>query len=443
MGCFTCQEPTATPTYMCPQCKTVAGIADLKRATVAGLDQLATAQRAMQAELGAGLRNIASILEWGFDEVSWQLHQQTETLRGIDLTLKTPAETQANEWRLMAEELRRRGVLNRSEEFFLKGLEANPLDYRLYIGLARTYLQSDRFGEALAHLEESIPHAPGNGFDYRSYSHRMIGRIHASEGRYESAVGALESAIRFAPDYTRALYEHAEYCGQCARVEACLASLRKAVLADSGLFAVAETDPLLDPVRPSVAALLADLVDSASKEAQVAASSSEASIARTESALDRARHIFRKCSNRDDAIEPVSSGLEAAKVRQRTAVLGVAMGNYEQLLEVPSLAEQAQALAETACAEAERRCRHYHDTFLSRVENSYRAGGRAFGIGCLVGVLTACPLGAGLGALIGLLLGHVADYAEGGLVVGLWLAAIAGVVMFVTEKQREVYRYRD
>lgn len=60
----------------------------------------------------------------------------------------------------MAEELRSRGVVDRSEEFFFKSLETNPLDYRVYVGLAEVYLQKDAFDEAKAYLEESLPHAP-------------------------------------------------------------------------------------------------------------------------------------------------------------------------------------------------------------------------------------------------------------------------------------------
>ena len=108
----------------------------------------------------------------------------------------------------MAEELRRRGVLGKSEEFFLKSLEANPLDYRTYISLAEAYLKMDRFDEAKAYLEESLPHAPRLSrfrqereierrrmrksvglplheseapsiFDYKSYSYRLIGHMYA------------------------------------------------------------------------------------------------------------------------------------------------------------------------------------------------------------------------------------------------------------------------
>ena len=40
-------------------------------------------------------------MEWGFTGVCWQLEQQSNVLKGIDHTLRTPGETQANEFRVI------------------------------------------------------------------------------------------------------------------------------------------------------------------------------------------------------------------------------------------------------------------------------------------------------------------------------------------------------
>jgi len=164
------------------------GFADLSMIQEAGFNQLSNQ-----------LSEIATILEWGFGELFWQLEQQTEVLRSIDHTLKTPAETKANEWRLQAEELRRRGALQDSEEFFLKALNAYRLDYRIYIGLAETYLQMNKFDKAKTILENSLLHAPTN--HCKSYSYRLIGHIYACEENYTKALEALHSAIKLYPDY--------------------------------------------------------------------------------------------------------------------------------------------------------------------------------------------------------------------------------------------------
>jgi len=113
---------------------------------------------------------IASAIEWGFGEIDWQLQQQTKVLRSIDDTLKTPRELRANERRKMAEELRRRGLLYESEESYLTALELNPKDYRIYVGLAETYLQSNQFDNAKMYLEESLPYAPKSTPDFENFN---------------------------------------------------------------------------------------------------------------------------------------------------------------------------------------------------------------------------------------------------------------------------------
>ena len=77
-------------------------------------------------ELNSSLASIGSVLEWGFGEIAWRQEQQTDILRGIDATLRTPGETRANELRLQAEELRHRGLYPESEELLLNKI---PLVY--------------------------------------------------------------------------------------------------------------------------------------------------------------------------------------------------------------------------------------------------------------------------------------------------------------------------
>jgi tetratricopeptide (TPR) repeat protein len=106
------------------------------------------------------LCNLASVMECGFEEIKWELQQQTRVLKSIDHTLKNPSQTQSHEWRRMAEQLRERGCLDEAAEWFTKALTTNPLDYRTYVGLAMTYLQGRHFDRARELLEKSLPHAP-------------------------------------------------------------------------------------------------------------------------------------------------------------------------------------------------------------------------------------------------------------------------------------------
>ncbi|HRY76858.1 MAG TPA: tetratricopeptide repeat protein [Candidatus Paceibacterota bacterium] len=169
--------------------------------------------------LTGSLQEITSLIEGG-------LGQMTEVLESIDATLKTPSKTQANEWRQIAKELRGRGVLDQSEKFFLKSLETNPLDYRAYIGLGKTYLQMGNAEQARTYWEKSFPHAPKKGmFDFKSYSYRLVGRLYFCQGNYQQAVLALRRAIELSPYYYLGHYEHAQYCVLTGDQKNCISSL--------------------------------------------------------------------------------------------------------------------------------------------------------------------------------------------------------------------------
>ncbi len=165
--CWTCGNPILTASYSCSSCEALTELKDLKvevkyiSTNISELnDTLHVGFCTLSEAISEGLSEIASAVEWGFTEVIWQLQQQSEVLQSIDHTLKTPSETQANEWRLMAEELRHRDVLDEAEAYYLKAYETNPLDYRIYIGLAETYLRMSKFDKAKVFLERSLPHAP-------------------------------------------------------------------------------------------------------------------------------------------------------------------------------------------------------------------------------------------------------------------------------------------
>jgi tetratricopeptide (TPR) repeat protein len=246
-ACWTCGSPVDSLTYTCPSCKSLKGLADLKHqvqfqglATNLALAQLARVQAkgfaALQATMSKGFAQLANIIEWGFGELSWQIQEQTDVLREIDHTLKTPTQTQANEYRVMADELARRGELADAESLYRKALGLNPLDFRSYIGLAETLLQTSRFIEAKEVLEKSLAHAPkGNEeqtfiTDWKSYSLRLIGHIHACAGEYPPARSALQRATELSPEYPDAQFDYAQYSAQVGDAASCVKALEKAVV---------------------------------------------------------------------------------------------------------------------------------------------------------------------------------------------------------------------
>lgn len=191
-------------------------------------------------DMSSTLGNIASILEWGFEELSWNMGQMTDLLQSIDYSLKTPDETKANEHCMMAEELKRRGLLADSEKYFLRSLELNPLSYRTYIGLARTYLQMNRFDEGRKLLEGSLPHAIDNM--KRSYTYRLLGRTFFVEGKLDEAVESLRLSVQISPEYALGHYDYAKYCALTGHVEDCLNSLLVAILREPSLIKLVEKE---------------------------------------------------------------------------------------------------------------------------------------------------------------------------------------------------------
>lgn len=186
---------------------------------------------------------IASVVEWGIGEAEWQWLQRTSGLQRLDQQLKTPGQHQANEWRIMAEELRRRGVLDEAEEFYRKAIDLNRLDYRLYIGCAETYLRSGQFDHAKTCLEKSLPHAPAEAdFQYKSYSLRLLGHLYACNQQYRDAFAALSKAIELSPNYADGSYDSAQYAALIGQKEKSVALLQRAI-AKPLYFSLAQREP--------------------------------------------------------------------------------------------------------------------------------------------------------------------------------------------------------
>ena len=87
--CWTCGAYIEYPLFTCPACRTVKEIQRLRKEAVINLDALAEVQRRGFEEpsntLSEGLSEMASTIEWGFEEIGWQLQQQTAVLRRVIL----------------------------------------------------------------------------------------------------------------------------------------------------------------------------------------------------------------------------------------------------------------------------------------------------------------------------------------------------------------------
>lgn len=260
--CWTCGAPTggARYFYICPACSEVEEIKTLNKTSIKSYDalkQLAVIQQEGFKDLSTRISDAASIIEWGLSELSWRVEQQTDVLRNIEQILNNPNQTKADEWRKIAEELRNRGDLPEAERFFTRALSTNPLDYRIYVGLAETYLKMEEFDKAKVYLEKSLIHAPKSSesdsdFDYRSYSYKLIGHIYMCKENYIEAANALQSAIQLSPYYYDGHYDYAQYCALVGDTQDCLMSLDFAIAGKPLFFNLAKSEQNFNCIKQHV-----------------------------------------------------------------------------------------------------------------------------------------------------------------------------------------------
>ena len=501
--CWTCGSLVDSPKYTCASCEGLTQVKQLREDLEAGtegvfesLESLAADVQQLRRDVSEGMAAIASAIEWGFEELSWQLEQQTAVLKSIDHRLKTPAQTQASELRAIGEGLRARGVLDEAERRFLQALDLNPLDYRTYVSLAHTYLRSGGFDEARSALEKSLPHAPrgrkqatalpasprsvsekeeealledlqqgseeqeeavermrlldqvrirarrgrrdaafgldtettrqeeeraGMLFDWKSYSYRVIGRIHACGDDYGNAVVCLRSSIGLSPEYAEGHYDYAQYCAQTGNAEACLVSLRKAALAKPRYWYLAHHERNFDPLRGEVERLLVEISTDARRRAQRAISDAETAIGEAREAVSEAEQALR--ASREKGTLDSSKRCEEATATLELARSKVASADYMALLHAEPAARQARAHAGHALSMAKKEREHYRRR---KRENVRRAWGRV--PGALYGYPQVFGLiGLILGGVVGALIGAVIQSREA-LEIGAGIGALAGIL---------------
>ncbi|MCW3134801.1 MAG: hypothetical protein N2V78_10790 [Methanophagales archaeon] len=79
--CSTKHEMTTGDVYVCESCEKISdqirSLEETERDKISKIDGLIYVQRKGFDSLAGGMSEIASAIEWGFDELSWELQQQT------------------------------------------------------------------------------------------------------------------------------------------------------------------------------------------------------------------------------------------------------------------------------------------------------------------------------------------------------------------------------
>lgn len=324
-SCSTKQEVTMGDLFICKTCEDILGqihsLEKVERNKLSRIDDLIHIQRKGFDSLIEGIQGIASTLEWGFSELSWELQQQTNILREIAMILKTPSEIKANEWRQMGEELRRRRVYDEAIEFLLKSLETNPLDYRTYVGLGEAYLCIGKFDDAKKYFEKSLPHAPAEF--YKSYSLRLIGRIYYCREDYNHAIRLLNEAVDVSPTFIQARYDLAQYYAVKGDAKKSLPLLRVVVEMNSFYFYLSEKEGNFDPIRREVSKLQEEMTEEVYGNTQVE--------------ISKAKNILKDA---EDFWEQFYTIEEDRPIRSQLnlAVKKVSSNDYEAILEAEEIA---------------------------------------------------------------------------------------------------------
>lgn len=343
--CWTCGikwEQTAGDYYICESCEEISNqVRSLEKTGRDEVSNLIYVQREGFDLLRDSMQEIASVIEWGFGELSWQIQQQTDVLHRITEILEARNATDALEWRQMAEEHRerarateehqKRDVYDEAIKFFRKSLRANSLDYRTYIGLGETYLQIGKFSEAKNYFEKSLPYAPSDF--YKSYSHRLIGRIYYCWEDYDNAIKSLTEAVEFSPSYVEARYDLAQYYGIVGKAKTALPKLRRVIMEKSFYFKLSEKERNFEPIRIETVQLHEDIKKEAYEDAQKA-------ILAAKDALDEAETYWGK----------IYEIKEDRKIRSELnrAMNKAASGDYESILEAKPIARDVFEIARSA-----------------------------------------------------------------------------------------------
>lgn len=300
--CWTCSSETASPTFDCIECQKLSVLTDVEH----NLEQLSRGETLqmgvsalqlhaldqLKSEVSQGLSKIVSAIHWSTDQIRWAIEEQSELLRSIDHTLQTPSQTQGNEWRMIADELAKRNVLEDAVAHYHKSLQANPLDVRAYIGLGRTLIKQSRLRDAFEILENGLPHVPASnagsqGANCRSYVERLLGHIEFCCDNVDSAQQRLAKAVAASMRDADAQYEYAQYSAVLGDNETVRAALKQAIGLKPFFWEAGRSDALLRHAAPTVKQVLVEFRNRIRDQINARGREVASSIAELETAHDR------------------------------------------------------------------------------------------------------------------------------------------------------------
>lgn len=163
-------------------------------------------------------------------------------LQQIEMTLKNPNKTEALELFHTGIELIQRKQVRLSLDYLLKAKQLNPLHYRTYIYLAAAHSMLKEYDTALQYAVDSLNHAPtDSGFNYKSTSYQLIGKIYYHKGQYEEAYNSLNTALHIHQN-SSLYYDMARYASLIKRIQEAEDYLESAIKENRIFFNLALVD---------------------------------------------------------------------------------------------------------------------------------------------------------------------------------------------------------
>ncbi len=228
-------------------------------------------------------------------------------------------------------------------------------------------------------------------FDYKSLSHRLIGRIWACRGDYGRAATELQSAIDLSPHYPEGNYDYALYCVQSGKTGAWEEPLRRAISARPGYLNVAWVERRFASARQELESLLTVLLNEAYQNASRAIQDAEQKFAEVQCTI-----ADRPATGRyEPQVNEIAALLASAKSDW-------ASNDYAKILKAAADATRSVTLS---CSLAQQRAQERAQQELAaRIAKSEKARGQAdTAMTISLWGLLCSPLG-----IVGLILGIIA-----------------------------------
>lgn len=226
--CFYCGGNHKTSAcYIQAQNQTTGAIEKIGYQQLSTIDNLALAHRDSAREMSSSfdcmsdrisqslgevvdaIGELADIFEFNHSEMMWQMERQLEVLTGIHNMIENPRATLANELLEMGVNSLKVGMIEESKRLLQEAVEANPLDYRIYIAMGYTYLEMDDLKNALDRFEYALKNARTDY--YESCSLLLISRVYYCMGDIKKAIDKAKLAVDLSPDNPEVHYQYATY----------------------------------------------------------------------------------------------------------------------------------------------------------------------------------------------------------------------------------------